>query len=126
MQRAEKQKRLSVGAGLLLLPLSAAASDFNRAIADFIFVPAHLALGAAALALHMGKSPPRLGFVSGVVLTGLSLVTSLFIWEFRRPKSIALELEIAPETVIIGALILVVPVLLSVGLVVRYWRSRAA
>ena len=125
MQRAEKQKCL-VGSGLLLLPLAAAASDFNRSIADLVFVPVHLALGFAALALLIGKLPTRVGFVSGAVLTGLSLVTSLFLWEFRRPKSIALELQIAPETVVIGALILVVPVLLSVALVVRYWRSRAA
>ena len=125
MRRAEKQC-LPVAAGLLFLPLSAAASDFNRAIADFIFVPAHLAFGCVALALLIGKTSPRLGFISGVALTGLSLVSSMFIWDFRRPKSIALELQVAPENVIMGALILVVPVLLSVGLLVRYWRARVA
>ena len=125
MRRAEMHC-FPVAAGLLLLPLSAAASNFNRAIADFFFVPVHLALGCIALALLIGETTPRLGFVSGVVLTGLSLVSSMLIWDFRRPKSIALELQVAPESMIMGALILVAPVLLSVGLVFRYWRARAA
>ena len=125
MHLPKRSKRRLAAMGLQFFCLSAVASNFNSAIADFLFIPAHLALGAVALALLLSATPARLGFGAGIALAALSLVNSMFIWTFARPKSIPLELEVAPADLAIGAAVMVVPVLLSVALLVKYWRARA-
>lgn len=125
MRLVAKQK-LALAALLWLVTTAASASDFNSIIANLVFVPAHLLFGTVALVLLIGGAPPRTGRTAGVLLTPMTLVNSLFVWSMGRPKSIAMEWQFDPGSVVIGALVLSAPVLLSTALVARYWRERAA
>jgi hypothetical protein len=126
MRRGATAKRIALALGFSAAASSACASDFNSVIAEFFFLPAHLFLGCVALGFLLSRPPRSLGIATGALLSAATPVSALLIWQLDRPKSLALAWADAPGDVVLGAFLLIAPVLLAVLLLGRSWRTLAA
>ena len=119
--------RLLILAAASLMPVPAFASNPDGIFIFFIFIPASLIIGSAALAFLLNPPKPQLGFRAGLVVTLLGILNLLGGWSMWSRERLFEEIRVGVwDHEALTAGIFIVPVVLSVALLLRNWSGRAA